>query len=226
MEGFSMKLHRVLGLVLTIQFCAILSAFGQGSYKAEAIGAAPAGIPAPIQSTLDAQGVRVTSDQGATLCEVWLRKTLPANANPNTSSDVLFGGLTEGALVGVLHFPNAATDFRSQTIKAGYYTLRYALIPQDGNHMGVNPSRDAFALAPISADNDPDKTLSFDDVVKLSRQASGTPHPGFLVGAPVSGDSFPSVAKDDAGNWNLQIKGHQSSGDLPLAFTVVGHWQG
>jgi len=222
-----MKLHRILGLVLAIQFCAALSAFGQGSYKAEAIGAAPAAdIPAPLQGALDSQGVRVTNDQGATLCEVWLRKALPMSPNPNTSSDVLFGGLTVGAFLGVLHFPNATPDFRSQTIKTGFYTLRYELIPQDGNHMGVNPYRDAFVLGSVSADTDPDKTLSFEDVVKLSQQASGTPHPGFLVGAPVSGDSFPSVVKDDSGHWNVQLKGHGQSGDLPLAFTVVGKWEG
>jgi hypothetical protein len=213
-------------LVLAIQFCALASAFGQGSYKAEAIGAAPADVPAALLSTLDSAGVRVSSDQGAPLCEVWLRKTLPTSANPNTSSGVLYGSLPEGAFLGVVHFPNGTTDFRSQTIKAGYYTLRYALIPQDGNHMGVNPTRDAFVLAPVSADKDPDKTLSFDDLVKLSGQASGTPHPGFQVGAPVSGSTFPSVAKDDSGNWNVQMKGHGSGGDLPLAFTVVGHWQG
>ena len=34
--------------------------------------------------------------------------------------------------------------------------------------MGVNPYRDAFVLAPVSADTDPDKTLSFEDLVKLS----------------------------------------------------------
>jgi hypothetical protein len=226
MEGLSMKVHRVLGLVLAIQLGAALSAFAQGSYKAEAIGAAPADVPASLQSTLDSQGVRVSSDQGAVLCEVWLRKTLPANSNPNTSSDVLFGALPVGGFLGVLHFPNAASDFRSQTIKAGFYTLRYELIPQDGNHMGVNPSRDAFVLSPVSADTDPGKTFSFEDVVKLSVQASGTPHPGFLVGAPVSGSTFPSVAKDDSGNWNVQIKGHGQGADLPLALTVVGHWQG
>jgi hypothetical protein len=81
-------------------------------------------------------------------------------------------------------------------------------------------------MAPVAVDPGPDKTLSFEDLVKLSVQASGTPHPGFLVGAPVSGANFPSVAKDDSGNWNLQIKGQGKSGDLPLAFTVVGHWQG
>ena len=106
-----MKLHRVLGLVLAIQLGAALSAFGQGSYKAEAIGAAPADVPAPIQSTLDTQGVRVSTDGGATLCEVWLRKTLPTNASPNPESDILYGALTEGALLGVVHFPNAHHGF-------------------------------------------------------------------------------------------------------------------
>ena len=221
-----MKLRRIFGLSFAIQLCAVLSAFGQGGYKAEAIGAAPADVPATLKSALASAGVRVTSDQGAVLCEVWLRSTLPTEANPNSSSDVLFGSLPVGAFLGVLHFPAAATDFRSQNIKAGFYTLRYGLIPQDGNHMGVNPYRDAFVLAPVAADPGPDKVLSFEDLVKLSTQASGTPHPGFLVGAQVTGSNFPSVAKDDSGNWDVQIKGHNAAGDLPLAITVVGHWQG
>jgi len=221
-----MKLHRVVGLVLAIQLSSALSAFGQGSYKVEAIGAAPSDVPAPIQSALDTQGVRVSADGGAALCEVWLRKTLPTSANPNTESDILYGALTEGALLGVVHFPKATTDFRSQNIKAGFYTLRFGLIPQDGNHTGVNPYRDAFVMAPVAADPGPDKTLSFEDLVKLSQQASGTPHPGFLVGAPVGSGSLPSVNKDDSGNWDLQLKGHTKSADLPLAFTVAGHWQG
>lgn len=208
-------LHRKLALFVAFQLGVALSLFAQGSYKAETIGAAPPEVPAAILSTLDTQGERVSTDQGATLCEVWLTKSLPTNAAANPESDILYGTLTEGALLGVLHFPNDTPDFRSQTIKAGYYTLRFALIPQDGNHTGVNPYRDAFVLAPVTADKDPAKTLSFEDLVKLSRQASGTPHPGFLVGAPVSGDAFPSVAKDDSGHWNLQLKGHTSGGDLP-----------
>jgi len=221
-----MKLHRVLGLTLAIQLCALLSAFGQGNYKVETIGAAPADVPASISGDLDSQGARVTNDQGATVCEVWLRKSFPANPNPSTSSDILFGALAEGTFVGVLHFPNETPDFRSQTIKPGYYTLRYALIPQDGNHMGVNPYRDAFHLAPVSGDTDPSKTLTTDQMVKLGTQASGTPHPAFLVGAQVNGTTFPSVFKDDSGHWDLQLTGHGASGNLPLAFTVVGHYEG
>jgi hypothetical protein len=219
-----MRLYRILGLAVAIQLGAAIGAWGQ--YKAAAIGAAPSDVPASIQGTLDSQGVRVTDGTGATVCEVWLRKALPASGSPNTSGDVLYGALTPGEFVGVVHFPSATTDFRSQNIKAGYYTLRYGLIPQDGNHMGVNATRDAFVMAPVAVDGDPNATPKFEDMVKQSQQASGTPHPGFLVGAPVNGSTFPSVYKDDAGNWDLQIKGHAGSSDLPLGFTVVGHWQG
>ena len=74
--------------------------------------------------------------------------------------------------------------------------------------MGVNPYRDAFVMGPVSADPGPDKTLSFEDLVKLS--AAGFRHAPSRIsgGRAVNGASFPSVAKDDSGNWNVQIKGH------------------
>jgi hypothetical protein len=160
------------------------------------------------------------------LLEVWFAKTVATNSSASSSSDYLYPYLTEGEFLGVLHFSSPGADFRGQPIKPGFYTLRYGLIPQDGNHMGVNPTRDVLVLCPAAADTDLSADLKFDDLVKLSRLAAGTPHPAFLVGAPVNGTTFPAVAKDDQDHWNLQVKLHGSSGDLPFAFTVVGKWQG
>jgi hypothetical protein len=42
----------------------------------------------------------------------------------------------------------------------------------------------------------------------------------------VSGSTFPSVVKDDQGHWNLQLKARGQSGDIPIAITVVGKWEG
>jgi len=222
-----MKLFRALGLILAAQLLWVATAFGQGSYKAEMIGApASAELSKALLDMVNPQGTRVVSDQGSTLVEVWLRKAIPANPSPSSSSDILYGALGDGTFLGVLHFPSQGADFRGQAIKPGFYTLRYALIPQDGNHMGVYPYRDAILLGPVAADTDLDKALKFDELVKLSRQSSGTPHPGFLVMAQVSGDSFPSLVKDDQGHWNLQVKVHVQSGDLPIALTVVGKWEG
>jgi hypothetical protein len=225
-QGYFMKLHRAQVMILASQLMLAGMAFGQ-TYKVENAGAPPAAdLPKPLQDALESQGTRVVNAQGGTLLEVWLPKTVPTSSSASASSDFLYGPLSEGTFLGVLHFPSQGADFRGQAIKPGFYTLRYGLIPQDGNHMGVNPTRDVLVLCPVAADNDLSTALKFDGLVKLGRQASGTAHPGVLVGAPVNGDSFPAVVKDDQGHWDLQVKIHGSSGDLPFAFTVVGKWEG
>jgi hypothetical protein len=221
-----MRLHRAHVVLLAVQLLLASLAFGQ-TYKVENAGAPAAGqFPQPLQNALESQGAKVENGQGGTLLEVWFAKTVATNSTASSSSDYLYPYLTEGEFLGVLHFSSPGADFRGQPIKPGFYTLRYGLIPQDGNHMGVNPTRDVLVLCPAAADTDLSADLKFDDLVKLSRQASGTPHPAFLVGAPVNGRTFPAVAKDDQDHWNLQVKLHGSSGDLPFAFTVVGKWQG
>ena len=221
-----MRLHRAHVILLAAQLLLASATFAQ-SYKVESAAAPTAGqLPAPLQSALDSQGAKVENDQGGTLLEVWFAKTVATNSSASPSSDYLYPSLTNGEFIGVLHFTGAGADFRGQAIKPGFYTIRYGLIPQDGNHMGVNPTRDVLVLCPAAADTDLGANLKFDDLVKLSRQAAGTPHPAFLVAAPVNGSSFPGVAKDDQDHWNLQVKLHGSSGDLPFAVTVVGKWQG
>jgi hypothetical protein len=183
-------------------------------------------VPKALLEALEAQGTRLVGDQG-TVCEIWLRKAMPLKQAAGGGGDVLYGALGEGAVLGILHFPNAGADFRGQPLKPGFYVLRYALIPQDGNHMGVYPYRDALLLSPVAADTEPDKELKFDDLVKLSRLASGTPHPAFLVMSPVGeGQTFPSVVKDDQGHWNLQLKVRGQTGEIPIAITLVGKWEG
>jgi hypothetical protein len=221
-----MRLHRAHLILLAAQLLLASLAFGQ-TYKVETAGAPAAGqLPQPLQNALESQGAKVVNDQGATLLEAWFAKTVATNSSASPSQDFLYPSLTGGEFVGVLHFSSAGADFRGQAVKPGFYTLRYGLIPQDGNHMGVNPTRDVLVLCPVAADTDLSANLKFDDLVKLSRQAAGTPHPAFLVGAPVNGSTFPAVAKDDQDHWNLQVKLHGSNGELPFAFAVVGKWQG
>jgi hypothetical protein len=221
-----MKRVRTLTFLILAQFLLAVAVFGQ-AYKVESIGALTASdVPKPAQDLLAAQGMRVVDDQGKPLLEIWLRKAVPASANPNASADILYGALGEGEFLGVVHFPAQSADFRGAKIKPGYYTLRYALIPQDGNHMGVMPYRDAVHLCPVAADTNLEKPLRLSDMLKLGSMVSGTPHPAFLVMAPVSGSTFPAVVKDDEGYMDLEMKLHEQSGELPVALTIVGRWSG
>jgi hypothetical protein len=211
---------RLLGLVLAAQLLGAAWAWGQGAYKIEPVAAVPSDIPKALQDALQPQGTRVVGDKG-TVCEVWVGKAVPQGAGG--SPDAVYPTLGVGTLVGVLHFPAAGSDFRGQTIKPGYYTLRYALLPQDGNHMGVNPYRDFLLLSPVAADTQIDKPLQPVDLYKLSRQASGTNHPAVMSLVPTAkGATFPSLGQDDQGHTLLQVKLGASGGDLPIALVVVG----
>ncbi len=211
---------RAFGLFLAAQLLAAVWAWGQGTYKIEPVTTVPSDIPKALQDVLQPQGTRVLGDKGA-LCEVWMGKAVAQSTGGNP--DAVYPTLGVGILVGVLHFPAAGLDFRGQTIRPGYYTLRYALLPQDGNHMGVNPYRDFLLLSPIAADAQIDKPLQPTDLYKLSRQASGTNHPAVMSLVPTApGASFPSLGQDDQGHSVLQVKLGTSGGDLPIGLVVVG----
>jgi hypothetical protein len=220
----------IIAVVSVLLFFGSL-AWGQGSYKAVAGGPPRAsGVPASMQGMLETQSVQFENAQGAALCRIWWRKDIPTTKG--SSPDVIYGGLSMGEFVGVIHFPKATTDYRGQSIKPGDYSLRYALIPQDGNHMGVSSYRDFLLLVPVADDTDPSQTMTFDQVVKASRLAAGTGHPAVMMLDPVNqGTSkFPAAVQDDQGDWALDVKLDVSqngqSQQMPFAMVLVGQYQG
>ena len=200
-------------------------AFAQGNLKVESVAAPAASeVTKALLDTLEPQGARVANDNG-TICEIWLRKGLALGPPAGGLGDIMYGQLGAGNLIGLLHFPAPGADFRGQPIKPGYYAMRYANIPTDGAHMGVFSTRDSVLLTPVAADTAFDQSLSFADMVKLSKLVSGSPHPSFLVMASAEGTStFPSVGKDDHGNTALRLKVQGKNGELPIGITIVGQW--
>lgn len=206
-----------------------VAVFAQDTYKIEATKGLPGGdVSQAIQGMLQPQGESLLDSSGKALSEIWLRKDLDAAASPDTSSDVLYGKIAQGSVVGVIHYPEATKDYRGQGIKAGYYTLRYELIPQDGNHMGVSQYRDFLLLVPAAKDTDPSKVVTFNDAVKLSRDSTDTGHPGVVLMDSVSDTvkTFPALFQDYSQNWALQMEAGLGAGQkLPLAFVLVGQYQ-
>src|SRR5207253_6601789 len=110
-------------------------------------------VPDAVRQTLDSRGYRVLLDDNSPACELWLRKNVPAQPKKD-SQDVIYTQLAESTFVGVLRFANTGIDFRGQAIHAGYYTLRYALIPNDGNDLGVSLNCEFQLLLPGPSDPD------------------------------------------------------------------------
>jgi len=198
------------------------------SYKLEPISSAPEGLSASLQAVLQAEGYKIVNEQGVAWCEVWIRKEI-ANLGKAASPEAKYPALHLGQLLGVMKFSAPGSDYRGQAIKPGVYTLRYCLILQDGNHLGAAPILDFVLLVPADEDTrDPDAVMSTDEVVALSRKASGTNHPAVInLASPPAAASSATLEKDEMEHWVLKIKSSSKpAADLPIGIIVVGRAEG
>jgi len=191
--------------------------------KVESTGAlTDSAVPEAVRQSLEAKGYRLTLDDPKPVCELWLRKSVPAQVRKDVEG-VVYPQLAESTLVGVVHFPQTAADFRGQQVPAGFYTLRYALIPDDGNHLGVSPNRDFLLLIPAQSDSDPKATFKFQELVTMSAKTVGAKHPSALSLPPADKPSAGALAKDDQDHWIFSAALELASGEeLPFALIVKG----
>jgi hypothetical protein len=194
--------------------------------KVEGVGPlTDAAVPEAVRQALSPSGYSISLDDGTPYCELWLRKSVPAQPKKDVA-DVVYPQLAESVLAGVLHFPKGGSDYRGQTISAGFYTLRYELMPSDGNHLGAAPNRDFLMLVPAASDADPNAVFNFADLVDLSRKATGTRHPGPMSLVQPDNATAPAVSRDDQDHWIFSGSSDLSTGEkLPFALVVKGSAQ-
>jgi hypothetical protein len=216
--------NRPLPLLAITVLLASASALAQ-QYKADKAGPVPPEIASPIAQTLEKPGFQI-SRNGVTYCEIWLRTNIPSgapvheqNVTPANVSpaNVTLANVPLGTLLGVIRFPGAGSDRRGQTIPAGVYTLRYALMPTNDSHQGAAPQRDFLLMTPAAEDRDLNAAPNFEALVAMSRKASHTSHPAVLSFWKADADS-PGFSQQGDMDWVLQSK----IGDTPIVIIVVG----
>jgi len=139
--------------------------------------ASAAGLSDDLKHALEDKGYRVTLEDGWT-AEFWFAKRLSTATRDVPGA--LYPELTNGEFVGLVNLPKGMNDFRGQAIPAGAYTLRYQLLPQDGNHLGVSPNPDFLLAIPVAYDPYP-QDLLFKQLVALSAKATGASHPAVIA---------------------------------------------
>ncbi len=217
-----MRRSHTIALILLLEF--ICPTLAQGS-RVEIIGPLTASsVPESVQKALEPKGYRVLQSDGRVICELWFRAAVPIQAGKTAEPDVVYAGLEESTLIGVIVFPQPTTDYRGQAIKPGAYTLRYALYPVDGNHMGIAPNRDFLLLIPAELDPEVAARYAFEDLVKLSAKAAGTNHPAGLSLRSAGGyQTIPTVV-ELASRYTLLVAPVKTTtgGELTLALIVRG----
>ncbi len=214
-------------LFLSLAVLSLTVAAAGQEYTVESFAApAPEELAPAVRESLSHHAVRVLGPKGP-LLEIWLRSAVPLRGGAGGNLlGIAYPQLSEGSLLGAIRFHGEVTGYRKQRVQPGVYTLRYALHPVDGNHMGVAPQRDFLLLAPADDDRTTE-ALPYDEVVALSRKATGTRHPSVwsLVEPEDDPDSLPALIHWEEENlWILYLKAQTGEGlEFPLALVIVGY---
>jgi hypothetical protein len=183
----------------------------------------PPELKAPVAVQLRAGGVRATID--ANTLDFWWSAGIPLSGAESPA----WAGVPEGALIGAVKLAKDFRDIRGRVIKAGVYTLRYGLQPENGDHLGVSPHRQFLLISPASDDGDPAPT-GHEGTVELSKGSIGGSHPGvWSIDPPAAPASEPllSIHKTDLGHQSVIVevpatRDGKPAGALKFGIVLVG----
>ena len=167
----------------------------------------PSEIAASVAAKVAPGGVRATA-AGATITFWWV-SDLPGAS---------WEAVPEGTLVGAVKLDADTRDIRGRMMKAGVYTLRYAIQPKTDDHFGISPFRNFLLLSPAALDTDP-ATRDHDATVELSTKTLGGKHPAVMsIDPPAAKDAPLSVYTTDLGHKSLIVE----VGKLKFGIVLIG----
>jgi hypothetical protein len=191
----------------------LVPVFGNGVTVTKHTKPVPDEIAAPVKALLAPGGA--TAKVGENEIDFWWVKSIES-----TGKD--WSGVGEGTLVGAMKAPAAFRDIRGRTLKAGTYLLRFALQPQNGDHLGVSPHREFLLATPAAEDTTPE-ALGHEPTVELAKKSINISHPAILsLDPPVATQAPLTVAQTDAGHTTVVFEVPGSQGPLKFGLVLVG----
>lgn len=202
-------------LVIVLAAALVPSAVGaNGVTVATHTNAVPDEIAPAVKAVLAPGGA--TATVGTTAIDFWWVKSLDAKGKD-------WAGVGEGTLVGAMKLSAAFKDIRGRNIKPGAYLLRFAMQPQNGDHLGVSPYRE-FLVATPAADDQSAAVLGHDAAVELGAKTTNIAHPAVLsIDPPVAAEAPLTVVQNDAGHTAVVFEVPTGAGALRFGLILVGH---
>jgi hypothetical protein len=189
----------------------------------------PKEVGEPIQKLLQPQAIQLLDPAGKNVCEVWLRKEIPADATPEQIKNGLtYREVKQSELFGVVRFDQDWRDYRKQKVKAGTYTLRLGYQPMDGDHTGASEFQDFLVVLSASGDTKAD-VMDPKHMIETSAKSISTGHPGvFMLFPNNKPGAAPALAAMPKNHWVLMTKedvtvnGQKTGASLGVGLTLVG----
>jgi len=165
-------------------------------------------IPDALKKQLREASFQVTDKQNKLVCEIWLRKAIEVKELPSEDGAdgvTNYSMFPEGAFLGVIRFKQKSTNCRGNTIFPGIYTIRYMLMPEDGDHIGVAAYKDFIMLLPAMIDKGA-PTMDRELIIATALKSSEHPHNLALVPLEKKPEKTPVFKIDESNNLALYIK--------------------
>ena len=171
----------------------------------------PAALAAAVSAKIAPAGVRVTL--AANILTFWWVKDLGAGA---------WAELPEGTLVGAVKIDKDFRDIRGRVIKAGTFTLRYGIQPDNGDHLGVSPFREFLLLSPVSLDTDV-AAPGHKPLVELSKETIGGSHPAaWSIDPPAAAAAPLSIHTTELGHKAVIMEVPAKGATLKFGLVLIG----
>ena len=219
---------RLITYIFTLLILSSIQVVLGQDFTLHTVNSHPNKLEESLKNSLGSKGFQIIDDQKNLWCEIWIRQEI-AVSEYAASPDAQYPSFHSGVLLGLIRFPSDASDYRGLPIKPGIYTMRYGIIPQDGNHVGAAPIVDFVLLIPVVEDvHDLDAKLTSNELVALSRKASGTNHPTVInLAYPLDSIDKPLLEKDDLNHWILSLPIRLTTKkNIPVSIIVYGQAAG
>src|SRR5437660_4378492 len=155
----------------------------------------PGELDASIRNRLQAKAIQLLDGEKPAY-EFWFSTEVPLQAKPASAAKAL-DTVKETTLLGAVSVASAKRDYRDDELPAGIYTIRFALQPQDGDHLGTAEYAYFGVLVSAKLDTKPDGFPEYKALVKASAKGVGAEHPVILSLRPASSDEgeFPKLSE-------------------------------
>ena len=188
----------------------------------------PQALDASIRKALQSKAVQLL-DGDKPVYEFWFSAEIPLQSKPASSVKAL-DAVKQAALLGTVSVSKAGRDYRDDDLPAGVYTMRFALQPQDGNHLGTADFLYFAVLVPAKLDAKLDGIADYKTLVKTSSKETSSDHPVILSLRPASSDEgeLPKLQQPAAEHKSVRVKVPGKAGDekTSIVFEVVYEGKG
>jgi hypothetical protein len=163
--------------------------------------APPKELAESVRALLSNKAMNVVDEKGKLICTLWPAKSLDAKATAaQAKAGLKYSHIEETTIAGAVKFAETWVDYRKQKVKPGVYTLRMAMQPMDGDHMGTAPYNEFFLLLPAAEDKKAE-LLDVDTMHELSAKSTTRKHPAMML-------LFPNKAPPDTPVAEAKPKDH------------------